>query len=71
MGKGFSGGRGYSSRGGSSGKSSFSGRASSWGTVSSARLRQKAGSANSFGGYTKVHLGGDRFVMRPSNGKGK
>jgi len=32
--------------------------------VSSARLSQKSGSRNSFGGYTKVKSGNGTFTMR-------
>lgn len=32
--------------------------------VSSARLNQKSGSRNSFGGYTKVKTGNGTFSMR-------
>lgn len=37
--------------------------------VSSARLHQKSGSSNSFGGYTKVNHGGGNFSMKPTKGK--
>jgi len=52
MGKGSS-GKGSSSKGSSKG-------------VSDARLKQKSGSSNSFGGYTKVNKGGGAFTMKPS-----
>jgi len=32
--------------------------------VSLARLSQKSGISNSFGGYTKVNLGSGKFIMR-------
>ncbi len=35
--------------------------------VSSARLHQKSGFANSFGGYAKVNKGGGEFRMRPTD----
>lgn len=35
--------------------------------VSSARLHQKSGSANAYGGYTKVHNPSGSFRMRPSS----
>jgi hypothetical protein len=35
--------------------------------VSSARLHQKAGTSNSFGGYTKVNKGGGNFTMKPTS----
>jgi len=44
---------------GSKGKGSSKG-------VSGARLKQKSGSSNSFGGYTKVNKGGGAFTMKPS-----
>jgi len=53
-----------SSRGGT-GKSSSSSKG-----VSSARLHQKSGSSNSFGGYTKVNQGNGNFTMRKTS-KGK
>ena len=34
--------------------------------VSVARLHQKSGSSNSFGGYTKVNKGGGTFTMTKS-----
>lgn len=36
------------------------------GSVSPARLHQKSGSNNAFGGYTKVNNGDGSFRMRPS-----
>lgn len=39
---------------------------SSYKQVSSARLHQKSGSANAFGGYAKVNKGGGEFRMRPT-----
>lgn len=39
---------------------------SSAGGVSSARLHQKSGPNNAFGGYTKVNKGDGSFRMRPS-----
>lgn len=38
--------------------------------VSSARLHQRSGSSNSFGGYTKVNRGGGNFTMKKT-GAGK
>ncbi len=38
--------------------------------VSAARLNQKSGSGNSFGGYTKVNQGNGNFTMKKS-GSGK
>ena len=46
---------------GSSRTSGFSSR-----SVSSARLQQKSGASNAFGGYAKVNHGGGTFRMRPS-----
>jgi hypothetical protein len=61
--------KGYSSRGsssrGSSGRSGRSSGSSSRG-VSAARLSQKSGPRNAFGGYTKVNRGDGTFRMRPS-----
>ena len=37
--------------------------------VTSARLHQKSGAANSFGGYTKVNKGNGNFTMKPSGTK--
>lgn len=34
--------------------------------VSAARLHQKSGTNNSFGGYTKVNKGGGSFTMKPT-----
>ena len=51
-----------SSRGGRSRSSS-----SSKG-VSGARLHQKSGASNSFGGYTKVNKGGGNFTMKKTGG---
>lgn len=60
----------------SSGRSSYSGRSmsstaktssytsKSSDNVSSARLHQKSGSSNSFGGITKVNHGNGTFSMR-------
>lgn len=61
--------KGYS--GGSSAKSTGSGRtlrsaARSAGAVSSARLHQKSGLSNSFGGYAKVNHTNGTFSMRPT-----
>lgn len=42
-------------------KSKFNAR-----NVSSARLSQKSGYSNSFGGYTKVSYGNGTYRMRPS-----
>jgi hypothetical protein len=58
----------YSSRSYGSSKS-YSGKnygssGSSSRRVSSARLHQKSGSGNSFGGYTKVKQGDGAFKMR-------
>ena len=47
---------------GSSNKSSSS--RSSSGGVSTARLHQKSGSSNAFGGYTKVSKSDGSFTMR-------
>lgn len=47
----------------SSGSSGTSGSSRS---VSSARLQQKSGASNAFGGYAKVNHGGGTFRMRPS-----
>lgn len=53
-----------------SGSSRGNGRStSSSKTVSSARLNQKSGTSNSFGGYTKVNLGHGNFTMKKTNGK--
>lgn len=52
------------SKGGSMGRSSSSAKA-----VSSARLSQKSGASNSFGGYTKVNLGNGNFTMKKTSGK--
>lgn len=49
---------------------SYSRRGSSSKGISSARLNQKSGSSNSFGGYTKVNQGNGNFTMRKS-GSGK
>lgn len=35
--------------------------------VSAARLHQKSGTSNSFGGYTKVNNGGGSFTMKPTS----
>ena len=51
-----------SSRGGSS-KSSFSSKG-----ISAARLHQKSGTSNSFGGYTKVDKGSGNFTMKKTSG---
>ncbi len=50
----------------SSKRSSSSGRASSSTSraVSSARLHQKSGTSNAFGGYAKVNHGNGTFHMR-------
>lgn len=45
--------------GSASGSGSGSGK-----NVSSARLHQKSGSSNAFGGYTKVNKGGGNFTMK-------
>jgi hypothetical protein len=37
--------------------------------VSPARLHQKSGTSNSFGGYTKVNKGGGNFTMKPTGKK--
>lgn len=37
--------------------------------VSSARLSQKSGAGNSFGGYAKVNLGNGNFTMKKTSGK--
>jgi hypothetical protein len=50
-----------SSRGGSGKSGSSKG-------VSSARLHQKSGASNSFGGYTKVNKGGGSFTMKKTGG---
>lgn len=49
----------------SSGGSSNSYRTSARG-VSSARLHQKSGSSNAFGGYAKINNGNGNFRMRKS-----
>lgn len=57
--------KGHSSR--ASSRSSSGGRAksgSSARTTSAARLHQKSGSSNSFGGYTKVNHNNGTFSMR-------
>ncbi len=36
--------------------------------VSAARLHQKSGSSNSFGGYTKVNKGNGTFAMKKTGG---
>ncbi|MCB0889624.1 MAG: hypothetical protein KDB38_09600 [Nocardioidaceae bacterium] len=51
-----------SSRGG------YSKSGSSSKSVSAARLHQKSGSSNSFGGYTKVNKGNGNFTMKKSSG---
>lgn len=48
---------------------SYSTSGSSSKTVSSARLSQKSGAGNSFGGYTKVNQGNGNFSMKKT-GKG-
>jgi hypothetical protein len=54
----------YRSRGGSS-KSGYSSKSSSTSrTVSPARLSQKSGSSNAFGGVTKVNHNNGTFSMR-------
>lgn len=50
------------SRGGSS-ESSYSSMG-----VSAARLHQKSGTSNSFGGYTKVNKGNGKFTMKMTGG---
>ncbi len=35
-------------------------------SISAARLSQRSGVSNSFGGYTKVNYGNGSFRMRPS-----
>ncbi len=50
---------------GGSGKSSSSSKG-----VSAARLHQKSGTGNSFGGYTKVNKGGGNFTMKKT-GRGE
>lgn len=55
-----------SSAKGSWGKSSGSTSAKSTGSVSAARLHQKSGSGNAFGGYTKVNHNNGTFSMRKS-----
>lgn len=55
---------GWSSAGRSASSAGKSG--SSSGGVSAARLQQKSGSNNAFGGYTKVNYGNGSFRMRPS-----
>ncbi len=52
-----------SSRGGTSKANSSKG-------VSGARLHQKSGTSNSFGGYTKVNKGNGNFTMKKT-GRGK
>lgn len=52
----------YSGRGGYSRGSTSRG-------VSSARLSQKSGPANSFGGYTKVNKGNGSFTMKKTDGR--
>ena len=47
-------------------KRSMGGSGSSQKPVSSARLHQKSGSSNAFGGYTKVNKGGGEVRMRPT-----
>lgn len=37
--------------------------------VSAARLHQKSGSSNSFGGYTKVNRGNGNFTMKKAGGE--
>ena len=61
--------KGYSRRtsgGSSAGGRSYSGRSSATasGAVGAARLHQKSGSGNSFGGYTKVNHNNGTFSMR-------
>lgn len=58
-------GRSYGGSG-KSGTSSTGKSASSSGGVSSARLHQKSGSSNAFGGYTKVKNSDGTFQMRKS-----
>lgn len=55
-----------SSAKGSRGKTSGSNPAKSTGSVSAARLHQKSGSGNAFGGYTKVNHSNGTFSMRKS-----
>jgi len=52
-----------------SGKSGGGRSARAGTTVSSARLSQKSGPSNSFGGYTKVNLGNGNFTMKKTSGK--
>lgn len=58
---------GSSARGASAKSSGGSGSSnSSFRDVSSARLNQRSGTNNSFGGYTKVNRGDGTFRMRPT-----
>lgn len=50
----------------SRGSSSRSSRSSTG--VSAARLHQKSGPSNSFGGYTKVNKGNGNFTMQKTGG---
>lgn len=55
------------SRGGSGKSSGGAGSSySSFRDVNAARLDQRSGSNNSFGGYTKVNRGDGTFRMRPT-----
>lgn len=47
-------------------KRSFGGSNSSQKQVSSARLHQKSGFSNAFGGYAKVNRRSGEFRMRPT-----
>lgn len=38
-------------------------------SVSSARLHQKSGASNSYGGYTKVNQGNGNFTMKPTGSR--
>jgi hypothetical protein len=51
---------------GKSGSSPTDRSGSTSGGVSSARLHQKSGAANAFGGYTKVAKSNGTFTMRKS-----
>lgn len=59
--------KGYGGRSFSNGRSGsgWSGTSASSG-VSAARLHQKSGSSNAFGGYTKVNHGNGTFSMKPT-----
>ena len=52
-----------------SSRGSWSKGSSSAKSVSAARLHQKSGTSNSFGGYTKVNQGNGSFTMKPTGSR--